>query len=365
MPRYFLDLAEVGAPLPWDPHAGPRPERPDTRYFAGVLTEMENRLSDRKLEFYLTWNVNRLPSYGNRVVAIVLGDEAGRIPAYTGRVRAVFKSYGTQPVLGSPPLSLGPAGLLPVAQWGYRWLRWLPGGSAHASRLARSRIQHAPLPRRLFTIPLGTYNQLELPMLSVERRPTDLFFAGSVEHRESSRWRSPKQLARHEMLAAVERLGRRRPELRIDIRLTEGFAASASASAPAYSRGLMDAKICLAPRGTSLETFRVFEGLRYGCVVVTERLPRSWFYDGAPILQLKRWSELDRVISLLLDDQAALARWHVQALDWWRERCSEAAVGRYVAECLNALSADDGMSCDSKTQSARPGDQALSSPGPN
>ena len=49
----------------------------------------------------------------------------------------------------------------------------------------------------------------------------------------------------------------------------------------------MDARVCLAPRGASVETFRVLEGLRAGCVVVGERLPGHWFYDGAPVIQLR------------------------------------------------------------------------------
>ena len=50
---------------------------------------------------HLTWDSRRLPAYGERVVAVVLGDEVGRIPRYADRVRAVFKSYGIRPVLGA------------------------------------------------------------------------------------------------------------------------------------------------------------------------------------------------------------------------------------------------------------------------
>jgi hypothetical protein len=339
VPRYYLDLPQDTNPRAWDPHAGPRMERPDTRYFGRAFAEMEKGLRDPELEVYLTWSVDRLPSYGDRVVAVLLGDEVGRIPRYADRVGAVFKSYGTRPVLGSRPVDLDATELLAIAQWAYRWVRWLPGGTAHGWRLARRRVRRERIPSRLFTIPLGTYNQLDLPMLSIESRPTDLFFAGSIEHYGSSRrLRSPKQRAREEMLAAVERLGRTRSGLQLDIRRTPGFTASANASPAAYSQALMSSRVCLAPRGTSLETFRVFEGLRYGCIVVTERLPSRWFYDGAPLLQLDCWADLEQVIARVLDDPAELQSWHLRALAWWQERCSEIAVGRYLAACLNALS---------------------------
>jgi hypothetical protein len=337
MPRYFLDLPEASAPRRWDPHAEPPPERADTRYFGAAFREMEPLLRHPDIDIYLTWDPDRLPAYGDRVVAVVLGDEVCRIPRYVGRVCAVFKCYGTRPVLGSGPVrDPSITGLLNLAQCAIRWLRWLPGGAGHARLLVSLRLRGRPGPPPVAVIPLGTFNQLELPIVPIEERPTDVFFAGSVEHALSRR-RHPKTLARREMLAAVERLGRRRPGLQLDLRVTPGFDASEAASPAAYSRALMDARVCLAPRGTSVETFRVFEGLRYGCVVVSERLPRHWFYAGSPVLELDRWRDLEATLGLVLDDPEELRRRHARALAWWRELCSEAAVGRFIAERLNAL----------------------------
>jgi hypothetical protein len=339
VPRYFLDLPEDTAPRPWDPRGGPRPERADTRYFGAVFVEMEARLDDPEVDVFLTWDAERLPAYGPRVVAVLLGDEAGRIPRYTGRVRAVFKCYGTRPARPAAGLrrpSLTGAGAL--AQWAVRWIRWLPGGAAHARMRAGRRLRGRPSPPGIAVIPLGTYNQVDLPVLPIAQRPTDIFFAGSVEHHPTLRHRlaSPKTRARREMLAAAARLAARRPGLRLDLRLTPGFDASVAASAEAYSRALMDARACLAPRGTSVETFRVFEGLRAGCVVVAERLPRHWFYDGAPLLQVDRWADLERVLLPVLDSPGELERRHSAALESWRARCSPAAVGSFIAERLNA-----------------------------
>jgi hypothetical protein len=140
------------------------------------------------------------------------------------------------------------------------------------------------------------------------------------------------------MLAGVERLTARRPHLRVDLRLTSGFGASAAAAPDDLSRGLMSSKVCLAPRGTSVETFRLLEGLRAGCVVVGGRLPRHSFYVGAPVIQLDRWRHLDRVLLPLLDRPDELRRLHSSGLDWWRSRCSEQAVGRFMAEKLNEVS---------------------------
>lgn len=327
MPRYFLDLPGMSAPVAWDPHAGPRPERADTRYFGAAFTHMERALDDPDVDVYLTWDVRRLPSYGDRVVAVVLGDEGGRIPLYLDRVRAVFKCYGTRPA---------PGGLADLARSSLHWLRWLPGAGALARQRIAARAGHGPAPAPVLPIPLGTYNQLDLPVLPIERRHTDVFFAGSLEHASSALHRlvSPKVRARREMLGALEWVGRARPDLRIDVRVTAGFGASRDAPSQEYSHALMEARVCLAPRGTSPETFRFFEGLRCGCVVITGPLPDHWFYRDAPVVRLDRWRDLPRALTLLQDPEELAGR-HAAALAWWQERCSEAAVGRYLAERLN------------------------------
>jgi hypothetical protein len=340
MPRYFVELPGKRVHVPWDLRAGPVPEQPATRYFGAAFRHMEGMLADPEIDVYLTMNPDRLPAYGDHVVAVVLADEVGRIPRYVDRVRAVFKNYGVRPELGGGPLrdpSL--TGFLELAQYAVRWLRWLPGGAAHARVLASGRLRGRPARPPVDIIPLGTFNQLDVPSVPIEERPTDLFFAGSVEHEASVRHRlgSPKTLARREMVSAVEELGRRRPNLRVDLRLTAGFEASKAESPAEYSQALMNARVCLAPRGTSVESFRVFEGLRCGCVVVAERLPDHWFYAGSPILQVDRWRDLEEAIRPVLDDPAELRRRHALTLAWWHDRCSEPAIGRFLAERLNAL----------------------------
>ncbi len=335
MPSYFVDLPGRRDALRWAPEAGPIAGRPDTRYFGLAFTAMERELRDQALTVYLTWDADRLPEYGNDVVAVLLGDEVGRVPRYSHRVRAVFKGYGTRPALG--PVMFDLLGLAALAQWGYRGIRWLPGAAVHALGEARLRSGGGRA-GRVFPLPVGTYNQLDLPVSEISRRPVDIFFAGSIAHRRARRRPlSPKELARGQMLQALHRLEHASRGLALDIRTTPDFTVSATASAREYSEALMRSKVCLAPRGTSLETFRVLEGLRYGCVVVTESLPHRWFYDGAPLLRIRRWRELERVLTPLLADPVQLSLWQRRSLAWWESSCSESAVGRYLARILNAL----------------------------
>ena len=301
---------------------------------------MEPRLLDAQVDVYLTWDVERLPADGDRVVAVLLGDEGARIPRYTPCVRAVFKAYGVRPQI---PGRLRDAGarvaVAQLLQQAVRWGRWVPGGAAHArERLAR-RLHGEPPPARILTIPLGTFNQVDLPVAPMRERTVDLAFAGSVEHSGSWRQRlaSPKVQARREMLATVEALAARRPGLRVDLRVTGSFKASEATSPAEYSASLVAARVCLAPRGTSAETFRVLEGLRAGCLVIADRLPRRAFYDGSPVIQIDRWSRLAEVVEPLLADPAELDRRQAAGLAWWRERCSEEAVGAALARRLNAL----------------------------
>jgi len=150
------------------------------------------------------------------------------------------------------------------------------------------------------------------------------------------------------MIDALSDLARRKSAPRIKLSTTSEFAWNAVfygkknteglLDAETYSAHMMNTKICLVPRGTSPETFRFFEALRYGCIPVTEVLPSRWFYDGAPALIVDDWSELGDLVTDLLTTPERLEELHADALDWWHRVCSEAAVGRYVADILNRVS---------------------------
>lgn len=311
-----------------------------TAYFSGVFQAMERHFNHTGLTFYLTPDLRTLPSYGPDVVAVIQGDEPARIPAYFDRVRATFKCYGTRQAR-PPGLLAQPSyqNLLAHVQFLRDAARRLPGRFHYARQRRRLQGNRPPI----YTIPLGYANQLTLPIKPIADRAVDVFFAGSVTHKVYPAWslkqwlRSPKDLARRKMLAGLKKAQQHLPGLTINLRLQSNFRRSIKASAAAYSEAMMNAKICLVPRGASLETFRFFEAMRYGCVTIAENLPPHWFYEDAPAIKITDWHELPDILARLLNDPNLMQARHEATLTWWQTRCSEAATGRYFAEKLNAL----------------------------
>ena len=329
-------------PLAWNPFE-PCPDPKlyaRTTYLGGVFRAMERHLDHAGLTFYLTPDLHTLPTYGDRVIAVVQEDESARIPAYVDKVGATFKCYGARPVR-PPGLLARPAyqNLLAHSQYLRNVVRHLPGRLRYARQRRRRRGALSPI----YPIPLGYANQHTLPVKPIDERAVDVFFAGSVTHKPYPAWSpkrwlgTPKDLARRQMLAGLDEATQRLPDLTVDLRLQPNFRDSINASAAAYSEGLMNARICLAPRGASLETFRFFEAMRYGCITLCEDLPPHWFYEDAPAIQITHWRALPAILASLLNDPDRLRARHEATLAWWQTRCSETAVGRYFAEKLNAL----------------------------
>ncbi len=339
--RYFVCLwaapGRGGEPQPWDP-ASETPMQDFVGVWWGrVFQAAEREIGGRGLTVYLTWDLHELPSYGDDVVAVVIGDEWSFTPRYAHRIRATFKLHGNRPWLERNPVR-EPTHLAGLTL--LRYVRSMALRLPEDVRDLRAASGGAPtaLRARVDDLPVGYSNLLDLPLRPFDERGTDAFFAGSVENQASSRrslqhWvGTPMQVARTEMLRALEDFRSRRPAVRVNLRVSGDFWASMEDDPASYSERLMDTKVCLAPRGTTVETYRVFEGLRYGCVVVADPLPRRWYYEGAPVVQLGRWRDLPALLDDLLADPMGLRQRHEASLAFWRDRCSEEPVGRFVAQ---------------------------------
>ncbi len=74
--KYYLYLHKGQEPVSWNP-PDPHPLYwVDYTYIGKVFEAMEKSLEVGGLVFYFTWDsVDELPSYGNNVVAVIVGDE--------------------------------------------------------------------------------------------------------------------------------------------------------------------------------------------------------------------------------------------------------------------------------------------------
>lgn len=335
--RYFVIPPRSSDTIAWNPFDPEDLPVPDCAYLGRVLAAMEQSAAIRGFTFYLTSNLETLPSYGAEVVVVHISDEWCSVPRYARKVRAIFKTYGTTLHIHWGAL-LHPTlyDLAALAQDLRTSARRLP---AVLDALLAS-LQRKEPRARIHSIPLGYYRQMAIPFVEIEKRAFDVYFAGSIANNSSKTARpatrlTPKYLSRKQMLDRLNKLAVQNPQFAIATSLTASFLETTDDEFTRYSKAMMETKICLVPRGTSLETYRFFEGLRSGCVVVCERLPHRWFYDGSPAIAIRSWSELDRLIPALLEDPAKLGELSRASLRWWSQYCSEEALGAYIAERID------------------------------
>jgi hypothetical protein len=350
---YFICLSYQDTPIAWDPFSEEASYAP--AYVRNVVRTASRQLDASGLTIYLTWRLDRLPSYGSDVVAIVMGDEWCRYPLYADRVLATFKCYGVHLDAGPRrPWFRYPAfNALIAGKYLRTQIHRLPGAFTRARSAARRLWRGAPPVPPVYDLPLGYGNQAELPIRPIANRSYDLFFAGSIQHSSLSPWspryylQSPKTVSRREMVHQLHQLHTRRPDLSIRTSIASEFAwnalfygtdsSSQMLDTDAYSEVMMNTKLCLVPRGTSLETFRYFEALRYGCIPVVETLPSRPYYDDAPVLEIESWDDLPEVVDTAFASPDVLQRMHEAALRWWDTRCSERVIGQWMAQEINRL----------------------------
>ncbi len=354
--KYFVCIINQPA-IEWNPHSKEPMFGVDSKffttflksnyftYFSKALAFMEEHLKISGLTFYLVWSdVKELPTYGKDVIAIVVGDEWCRVPKYFHKVKATFKCYGIDQKLESNFIC-NPSYLnfLTTIQFISNWFMKLPNILNYILQISKFIFTLDRTKHPIYDVPLGYANQLDLSVKSFDERIYDISFLGSVSHRKYSVWnpkywlKTPKQFSRQSMILLLQGVIQKHPEFKVELSFTDNFGASLDTDAHVYSEKMMNTKICLIPRGTSLETFRFFEAIRYGCIAITEGLPSRWFYDGNPAIQLKDWEELEMTLENLLSDRQLMQKKSQESLDWWNSKCSESSVGYYMSQKINEL----------------------------
>lgn len=331
--RFYIFHGDL---LPWPIDEQPPLPWPDLAYVGQVLRAFDAIGPECGLRIIVTGEVDAdLPFSGNDVVAVCLRDELCRIPSYAHDVRMVAKTYGvhwTPNLLGAKRRSLGGFATT-LVQESLVQVRRAPSRLSGGLRTVRQ--GRKPV---IVAIPLGTYMLKDVPFLSFSERRFDVSYAGSRVNRLKEVGRripTQKSRSRRELEAALVGLSETHPDVELGLHILDTFH-DAVGHADTYAELLMNSRIALCPRGGSLETYRYFEALRCGTVPVYERLPDRPFYTGGPGVRVGRWAELPGALDRLLADPTGLHRAHEEALRWWEERCSPAAVARNLHDALVA-----------------------------
>lgn len=285
--------------------------------------------------YLVAHNLSRpLPDVDESSIIFITGDEGARLPVAIAGACLILKCYGERPRYPDR-LRWTLASLVDRARHTAEWLRW------HLAARKLAGAARAELVAKVKPIPMGYCRQEPVEFVPFDERPYFASFSGSIDNQQASRLSRqaiadlPKRDARLRMLKALRRAEVELPSGSLYIRLTDSFAASLDAAGEGYAQTLMRTKICVCPRGTRLETFRIFEALRVGCVVISERLPDVWYLRGSPCLQVGAWDELPELLRQLSGDQRRLEDLHERSLAWWSNVCSPASVASSIVNWLS------------------------------
>ncbi|MCL1910362.1 MAG: hypothetical protein FWG05_05445, partial [Kiritimatiellaeota bacterium] len=119
------------------------------------------------------------------------------------------------------------------------------------------------------------------------------------------------------------------PRERMYFTFTSGFAQGLPPDE--YGRLLADTKIVVCPKGfIRAECYRIFEGMRMGCIVIADELPEQRWYTGSPIIIQKNWLGIHKTIRKLCENPDTMQEIHRNTLAWWETVCSPSAVAEFL-----------------------------------
>jgi hypothetical protein len=102
-----------------------------------------------------------------------------------------------------------------------------------------------------------------------------------------------------------------------------------------YNFILKNTKIALCPKGwVNQETFRLYESMKWGCVVISEDLPNRSYYKGIPIIKVKDWSEGIRIAKELINDTNELEKLSKQNIQYYKDSLSPEASADLIIKKL-------------------------------
>ena len=105
-----------------------------------------------------------------------------------------------------------------------------------------------------------------------------------------------------------------------------------------YSLVLRNSRIVLCPRGwVNAETFRMYEAMKFGCVVITEKLPERDFYRNVPVFQIENWKEGLEVARYMAKHPERLVELGSSSQRFYEEHYQPRAVAKNISLIIKSL----------------------------
>jgi hypothetical protein len=102
-----------------------------------------------------------------------------------------------------------------------------------------------------------------------------------------------------------------------------------------YNFILRNTKIALCPKGwVNQETFRLYESMKWGCVVISEDLPNRSYYKGIPIIKVKDWSEGIEIANRLIEDTNELERLSKKNIQFYKDNLSAESTANLIIRTI-------------------------------
>ena len=121
-----------------------------------------------------------------------------------------------------------------------------------------------------------------------------------------------------------------------------------------YNFILRNTRIALVPRGwVNTETFRLYEAMKWGCVVISEELPQREYYKNIPIIQVKNWRDGLRIANELVVDIPTLDKMSKTNKEFYKRNLSPEATADLILKTINESKANNSESPTGRTRGTK------------
>lgn len=201
----------------------------------------------------------------------------------------------------------------------------------------------APVKKVVDTIPLGTFREACIPQTLLSERMYDIAFCGCLNNNRVSlaseitgiktKWITAGLLhAKKHTLNFLSYYAKTKHPGHF-YHFNPDFNKGVNKSY--YNYLISQSKICLCPKGwVNAETFRLYEAMKSGCVVICNKLPDRWYYKNIPAIQVEDWREGYQIAQNLLKNPDELQKLSNASLNYYNKRLSGTATAKYIIKKL-------------------------------